>query len=41
MLTTMTKMLDADYHRCVDSMRAAIYCIRKSLAQKIEAIGRQ
>jgi hypothetical protein len=37
---TTRKDLSADYHRCVDLMQVAIYCIQKSLAQKIEVIGK-
>jgi hypothetical protein len=40
-ITSMTKDSSADRHRCVDLIRAAIYCIRKSLVLKTEAIGKQ
>lgn len=36
----MLKGSDADYYRCADLMRTVIYCIQKSLAQRIEATGR-
>jgi hypothetical protein len=36
----MKKYPSADYHRCVDLMQVAIYCIQKSLVQKIEVIGK-
>jgi hypothetical protein len=36
----MTGDSDADYHRCADLMQMEIYSIQKSLAQKIEVIGK-
>lgn len=38
--TILMKKCSADYNRCVGLMQMAIYCIRKSLVLKIEAIGR-
>jgi hypothetical protein len=40
MLCDYKERSDADYHRCADLMQMEIYSIQKSLAQKIEVIGK-